>query len=257
MEYYPLRDGIFSREPGNCNIYFMSTINNKEDFCNITVIQPATGIILNKNEIVLEKGENISLMAIVSPEDATDSSVAWTSTNPDIATVENGIVTAVNGGICKIIASTHNGITSECAVTVTPILVESIVLDPNVINSEEGDSIQLVATILPDYATDKSIKWTSDDSLVAEVNQQGMVKIVAPGLTTIRAIATDGSMVEGICEVTGIACIDEILQSEGIWDLFTSSGILIKKQATKSDLEKLPMGLYILFNGKRSVKFIN
>ena len=80
----------------------------------------ATGITLDQSEVSLNEGETAQLSATVQPEDTTDATVTWTSSNTAVATVdENGLVTALTAGEATITAATSNGLTATCTVTVT------------------------------------------------------------------------------------------------------------------------------------------
>lgn len=77
------------------------------------------GVSLEQQTLTLTEGESATLTATVSPEDATNKNVTWTSDNADVATVENGTVTAVAEGTANITVTTEDGEhTATCAVTV-------------------------------------------------------------------------------------------------------------------------------------------
>ena len=80
-----------------------------------------TGITLSQTEAAMTVGgETLTLTATVAPDDATDKTVTWTTSNADIATVENGVVTAVAAGTATITVTTTDGsFTATCDVTVT------------------------------------------------------------------------------------------------------------------------------------------
>ena len=79
---------------------------------------PATGVTLDKTELSLTEGESATLTATVEPENATDKAIVWTSSDNAVATVENGVVTAVKAGTATITAACGSAKT-ECTVTVT------------------------------------------------------------------------------------------------------------------------------------------
>ena len=242
--------------PGETNVAFTLMLNNKRATCHITVLQPATNIILNKNELTLEKGETATIFANVAPIDVSDSSVTWISTNSEVATVEEGIVKAIGSGVCQIIASTHNGLTAECTVMVNPILVESIEITPNVLEAEQGESIQLIAIVLPEYATNKEVEWSSDDDSIAEISMDGLVKIISPGITTIRAKSTDNSNIEGVCEITGVADVGTLIAKGNHFNLYTADGVLVFKNVSREQILQLAPGIYIVTDGTQKFKFI-
>lgn len=77
-----------------------------------------TSIALSQTSIVMERGDSVTLTYTISPAKASDSLVIWRSDNEKVATVQNGIVTAVSSGTCRVIVQTENGKSSECLVTV-------------------------------------------------------------------------------------------------------------------------------------------
>lgn len=234
-----------------------TTVNGLSAECKITV-NPimAESITLDRTEVEAQIGETFTLTATISPDDTTDKSVTWTSSDTNVASVESGVVTCVGVGEAVITATTVNGLTATCAVTVTRILVESIVIDPSSIEGERGEQIQLTATVLPENATNKTLDWGSDDEFVAKVSETGLVTIMSERVTRIYARATDGSGVEATCEVTGVAGVDELFVDGKLWNVITPDGILIRKNATKEDIEQLAPALYILTDGKRTVKLV-
>lgn len=234
-----------------------TTVNGLSAECKITV-NPimAESITLDRTEVEAQIGETFTLTAVISPDDTTDKSVTWTSSDTNVASVEAGVVTCVGVGEAVITATTVNGLTATCAVTVTRILVESIVIDPSSIEGERGEQIQLTATVLPENATNKTLDWVSDDEFIAKVSETGLVTIISERVTSIHARATDGSGVEASCEVTGVAGVDELFVDGKLWNVITPDGILIRKNATKEDIEQLAPALYILTDGKRTVKLV-
>ncbi len=80
----------------------------------------AEGILLNKSSVVLKKGESITLEASIIPDGSLDKTVAWTSSNKNVAAVDQGVVTAIAEGSAEITAKTENGKSAVCAVTVQP-----------------------------------------------------------------------------------------------------------------------------------------
>ena len=83
-------------------------------------VVPVTGVTLNQTGISLEQGKTLTLTAAVSPGNATDKTVKWSTSGTTVATVENGLVTAVGEGKCVITATTNDGgYTASCTVSVT------------------------------------------------------------------------------------------------------------------------------------------
>ena len=176
-----------------------------------------TAVFLNKTSLTLEIGESYTLFATVSPDNATDKSVTWTSSDQSVAMVEDGKVTAIESGTATITATTSNGKTASCMITViepAPEVIEvtSVSLNKTSLTLEIGESEILTATVLPNNATDKSVTWTSSDQAVAMV-ANGEVTAVGSGIATITATVSNGKT--AICRITVNADIPEITQVEG------------------------------------------
>ena len=162
----------------------------------------ATAVTLSKTEMELLIGAKEQLTATVSPDNATNKTVVWTSSDNNIATVdENGNVTAVAIGSATITASCGN-VKAECKVTVLPIEVEAVSLNKTEMELLIGAKEQLTATVSPDNATDKTVVWTSSDSNIATVDENGNVTAVAIGSATITASCGN---VKAECKVTVLA----------------------------------------------------
>lgn len=162
--------------------------------CEITVFAKTiavTSISMSTDELFLEKGQSFKLEATVQPDDATDKTVQWESSDTSVATVDqNGTVNAICSGKTNITASA-GGKSATCAVTVIFIPVSSIYLDKTSLTLEKGETATLTAFVSPDEATDKTVKWTSNDTSVATVDQNGQVTAVSSGTASIRAVAGD------------------------------------------------------------------
>ena len=174
----------------------------------------STSIALNQTTATLKATETLTLVATVLPENATDKSVTWKSSNEAVATVDaNGLVTAIGVGETTITATTTDGsnLTASCKVTVVPTLAESITLDKTEIRLEATETATLVATVLPELTTDKSIEWSSSDETVAEVDENGVVTAITLGEATITATTTDGSDLSASCNVTVVPTLAETI----------------------------------------------
>ena len=178
--------------------------------CEITVFAKTiavTGITISEKELFLVKGQSATLKATVLPDNATDKTVQWTSSDPSGATVDqNGTVNAVAGGKATVTASA-GGFSATCAVTVTFIPVSSINLDKTNLTLEKGETATLTAFVSPNEATDKTVQWTSSDTSVASVDQNGQVTAVNSGNATITATAGDFSATCVISVIIPVASI--------------------------------------------------
>ncbi len=168
-------------------------------FCAVTVgaaggdtTVAVTGVKLDTTSATLAPGESVQLTATVSPSNATDKTVTWTSSNTKVATVSGGKVTAVAAGTVTITA-TVGGKSATCTVTVkaassgsTTVAVTSVSLNKSSASLTAGDTLQLTATVSPSNATNKTVTWTSSNTKVATVSG-GKVTAVAAGTVTITA----------------------------------------------------------------------
>ena len=173
---------------------------DKTATCEITVKSiPVTSVTLDKTSASLKVKETVTLTATVKPDDATDKTVTWTSSNENVATVTDGVVTAINIGTATVSAKAGD-ITAVCDVTVEPTPVTEITLNKNSATLTEGDEITLTATVKPDDATNKNFTWSSSDPSVASV-ADGKVKALKAGTTTISAVTEDGNKT-ATCDIT-------------------------------------------------------
>jgi len=166
-----------------------------------------TAVKLNNNSLALTAGDQATLVATVSPSDATDKTVKWSSSNEKVAKVDNGKVTAVAAGDADITA-TAGGKNAVCKVTVVAkvIQVEKVSLDKTSLSLVEGDEATLVATVSPDDATDKTVTWNTSDEKVATV-ENGKVLAVAEGEAIITATSGKKS---ATCTVTVSAKVIDV-----------------------------------------------
>lgn len=153
----------------------------------------------------LKVTETVQLNVTILPETSTDKSVNWTSSDTEIASVdENGLVTANSEGTAVITATTANGLNDRITITVTQTLVTSVTLSEKNVTLLVDETYPLIPTILPGTATNKTLEWTSADTSVATITQDGIITAVAIGETIITATATDGSGVSAECLVSVI-----------------------------------------------------
>ena len=154
---------------------------------------------LNKTILTLTLGGTETLIATIQPADTFDKTVTWTSSDEAVATIDSeGLVTAIAIGTTTITA-TCGKVSATCDVTVNPIPAESVTLNKTSVELKVGNSEIIVATVLPEETTFKTVTWTSSDENVATVDENGCVMGVCVGTATITA--TCGS-VSATCEVT-------------------------------------------------------
>lgn len=151
-------------------------------------------VTLDSTSMTLEEGESQKLTATVSPSNAENKTVLWTSSNSSVASVKDGLVSAIKSGKATITAkSDDGGKTATCEVTVKAKVypVESVSLDKTSYEMTEGDEFTLTATVKPDNATNKNITWSSSNTSVASVSN-GKVTALKAGTATITVKTEDG-----------------------------------------------------------------
>ena len=168
-----------------------------------------TGITLNETEIELLEDDGKMLKATVTPTDATDKTVTWTTSNIQVATVSaNGLVIGIKEGSATITCSANDnsGVNATCTVTVKrkPVSVSQIILNKSTLTIEKFKEYQLIATVKPDDATNKDVTWTTDNDQVVDVNDTGMITALSEGTATITCTSVDVSSVKATCVVTVI-----------------------------------------------------
>ena len=105
---------------GSCDITCETTDGSElKAVCHVTVIQMVSNLRLSQtSNLVIKSGSSVKVNATVAPQDATNKKLSWTSSNSNVAKVDNGRITAVNGGDCTITCSTTDGSEKKATVSV-------------------------------------------------------------------------------------------------------------------------------------------
>ncbi len=169
-----------------------------------------SSVSLNKTTLTLEVGASETLTATVKPDNATDKTVTWSTSNAAVATVSGGKVVAVQVGEATITAKAGEK-EASCKVTVNAavVAVESVTLDKTAITLAPSQSETLTATVAPEDATDKTVTWSTSNATVATV-ANGVVTARQDGEATITAKAGEK---EATCKVTVITSTIEVLDA--------------------------------------------
>ena len=200
---------VTARRGGQATITVTTADGSKTATCTVRVKiqigEPVQSVGLNKTELALEVGKTGTLEAKVEPSDATNKNVTWSSSNPEVATVDNGVVTAVSAGEAIITVTTEDGAkTATCKVTVNApqtVPVTGVTLDKAELTLEKGSTGTLKATVEPQNATNNTVTWSSSNEEVATVDQHGTVTAVRAGTATITVTTEDG-VKTATCKVT-------------------------------------------------------
>ena len=142
-------------------------------WCNFTNIigdvNELTNLSLDKDSIEVLIGSQTTLNGIMTPANATPNTINWITSDNHVATVENGVVTALNKGECDIIAICQEK-RAICHLFVSSALTTGLTLSQDSAKMEVGDHLNLIATVQPDEDPDKIIRWSSTDGSVATVS---------------------------------------------------------------------------------------
>lgn len=179
--------------------YFMA-----DYWCNFAdirndAIEPAN-ISLNSYEAEMTMGNTMTLTATVSPNNATPNTVVWTTSNPQVAVVDNGVVTAIGKGECDIVANCLN-MQAVCHVTVVEATIQ-ITLDKHEARVLPNHMITLTPTMSP---SETALKVTSSDPDVAVARLlNGVVQVAgrSEGTTMVIVSSVDGTAIPDTCMVT-------------------------------------------------------
>ena len=203
-------DGTVTAKSAGTAIITATSENGMTASCTITVEKkfiPITEVYLDKSSATLTEGDTATLTATVLPENTTYSKdVSWSSSNVAVATVDlMGKVTAKSAGTAIITATTENGMTASCTITVnkkdTNIAITEVRLNKSAETLVVGETTTLTATVLPENTTDsKNVSWSSGNSEVAIVDVNGTVIAKSTGTAVITATTTNGKTAS--CTVT-------------------------------------------------------
>lgn len=166
----------------------------------VATVHPS-GVTVTPATASVEEGKTVRLAADVQPATATDKTVTWSSDHPEIAGVsDTGLVTGVKAGTARITATTANGLTASCDVTVTGatpvnVPVTGIDLTPETMQVEEGKDVALNVAFTPANATDQAYTVESSVEENATATSNGLtvtVHGVKAGESTISITSHDG-----------------------------------------------------------------
>lgn len=205
---------LLTEEYIDATSYNMSTVgaqNVKVSFGGKEVTFPITvkpidvsSVSLSQSNYTLEKGNTFTLTSTVAPENATDKTITFTSSNEAVAVVNsNGVVTGVDKGTAEITATSSNGKTAVCTVNVV-ITADRIVLSKSLLELDKGQTGEITAVVSPVDTTD-TLTWSSSQPTIATVNN-GVVTALSPGETIITVSANQHAVKQ--CTVKVYSSLD-------------------------------------------------
>ena len=197
-----LISALLSAFSAACSLPFNSDLYNLASRRALTHV---AGVSLNATALSIGYAGTFQMTATVTPANATNKNVTWSSSNTSLATVSStGLVTAAStsGTVNITVVTEEGGFTDTCAVTVTlGIPVTGVSLNTTTLTLLPGETSTLAATIAPSTATNQSVTWSSNNVVAATVSTSGLVTGIASGTATITVTTVDGSFT-ATCTVT-------------------------------------------------------
>jgi uncharacterized protein YjdB len=199
---------VYGVSPGKAIVSVTTDDGGYSTVCRVTVVGtavPVTGIKLNVLNAGINKDGTIQLEETVTPAEATNHNVVWTSSNTSVAAVTSGgLVTGLSEGETTItVRSSDGGYAAACTVTVvlTKVPVTGIDLETASLTINVNEQGQLVAAAMPEDATNRNLIWSTSNNRVASVNSTGLVTGVYAGNAIITVKTEDGGYASS-CPVT-------------------------------------------------------
>lgn len=202
--------------------------------CPVTVKCHVKGVSLKDHSLTVKQGETKQLSATVYPDRASNKAVSWSidKASASVASVsETGLLTAKASGTATItVTTTEGGFKDDCVVTVISD-VTGLKLEPSRKDLRVGETFQLKAVVSPSDATNKDVTWTTSDSTVATVDDNGKVTAVAIGEAIICVTTKDGGS-HAFCSVQVRSRVDKITLSPEEMTLLTTDTDASKRTLT-------------------------
>lgn len=206
--------------PGTAHITVASVADpTKKDIATITVTNevitiPVSGVTMTPSALTINSGDVRLLIATISPSNATNQAVTWSSSAPGVASIaQDGTLRAISDGTTTITVTSDADGTKKatCVVTVlpdpVPVHPTSIVLFPTTANVQVSENLLISYDILPSDAQNKMVTWSSSNPAIATVNSMGLVTGVSVGgPVTITATTQDGN-ISASCAITVVAFV--------------------------------------------------
>lgn len=143
-------------------------------------------IVLSNTEMKINIGNTQAVSCTCLPENATDKTIIWESSNISVATVNNyGVISAVGAGTCTITAKSGNVSASLSVIVAKP--VDQVVLNKTEVSIREEKTFSFVCSIIPNDASNKTISWESSNPSIATVDANGLVIGIKAGTCQITA----------------------------------------------------------------------
>lgn len=197
---------VSANSAGSAQITAISDDGGFKAICDVTVSSRLENLFLDKTDLTMTEGSEMSLRVSYNPDNISDKTVLWSSSDDNVATVDNlGHIVACNAGSAVITVKScrFENITACCKVSVLKkeYPATGVFLDKSILRLNKGEEYVLKATVLPENATNKDVIWVSENDLVATVDEEGEVTAVSGGTSVITVKTSDGNF-SATCKVT-------------------------------------------------------
>ena len=189
-------------KPGKAEITVTSS-NGKKAVCTVNVVEETVDvqkILLTINKKNINVGSTTQIKAKIEPENATNRELVWTTSDKNIATVdENGVVKGKKSGTVTITAKTKDGkVVASTKITINdvPKKIESLSFAQNNVSIKKGDTTKLIVTVKPTELSNSKLTWTSSDESIVSVDIYGNIKGIKPGKAQITVTSSNGKKAE-------------------------------------------------------------
>ena len=200
--------GVITGKGNGTTTIRVSVCQEYGDFCvfgtaTVTVTTKVTGVTISPTSATIYMGETKTFTATLTPPTASNKNVTWSSSNTNVATVDqNGKVTPKANGTTTITVRTNDGNYTASAQVTVKTKVTGITVSPTSATINMGETKTFTATISPSTASNKTVNWTSSNTNVATVDSNGKVTPKANGTTTITATSAENSSIKASATVT-------------------------------------------------------
>ncbi len=193
--------------PGMATITATTDEGRKTASSTVTAANIAVSGVTVAPNAAVGVNNSTTLVATVQPANATNKTVAWSTSDAGVVTVsQSGVLTGVSPGTATVTVTTQDGAkTASSTITVSNVLITSVTLNKAAVTVGVGDTTTIKAAIAPANASNKTVVWSSSNPSIATVNATGIVTAIAVGSATINATAQDAGGVSAGSAVTVVS----------------------------------------------------
>ena len=149
---------------------------------------------LSLDKTTINKGERIKLKVSISPTDAVDKTLKYTSSNTEVASISSdGTITGLTSGTANITAKSTNGVTNSISINVYSKVTDIILGTQNSTVQVDGN-FKINASVLPEDANNKKINYKSENEQIAKVDENGNITGISQGNTNIIVTSEEGNI---------------------------------------------------------------